>query len=151
PVVEGLYTAKGHREVLNRIQCAEDYIEAHEWVVPSGAEERGVLLRSNLHRLYDEYAAHQVQQWTAWLQDVVVRPRTSDDEMFTLYRSLVRHDWPYLRLLHAVEYALPWPYPGRPGPGWPCRSGRPAGRWTDGQIAAFWLQITGHSQTPLAE
>lgn len=106
--VEGPYTEKGHYAVVSNIADGGGFLEREAWVVPLSADERGDKLAANLNVLADQYDATYASQWTEFLKDVSVQSPGSVKEAIEHYATLTRADWPYLRILRAVEDGTQW-------------------------------------------
>src|SRR5581483_1857185 len=101
--VDGPYTEKGHITVVENIAQGAALLEREQWVVPLAADERAEKVPENLKYLAETYDTKYVNEWSDWFTDItVVQPATVKDAIDE-YSSLTRPDWPYLRVLRALE------------------------------------------------
>jgi type VI secretion system protein ImpL len=101
--VDGPYTDKGHYFVLVNIEQGLGLLEKEAWVVPLGPDETKDRIQVHLRRLGDDYESRYIESWTDWVADLRVQsPQTLKDAV-SLYGELTKPDWPYLRILRAVE------------------------------------------------
>ena len=106
--VPGPYTDKGHYAVLANIKEAEKLLEREQWVVPLTAEERGDRVAANVARMADDYEQRYIQAWKDFLKDIDVKSPANLKEAIELFAQLQRPEWPYLRVLRAVEDHTQW-------------------------------------------
>jgi len=113
--VPGPYTDKGHAAVLANIDAAKDLLEREQWVVPLTPEEQGEQVLRNVAVLADMYEQTYVTMWKGFLQDIRVKSPNTLDEALVLYgdeqAGLRRPEWPYLRIIRAVEDHTQWKKP----------------------------------------
>jgi type VI secretion system protein ImpL len=106
--VEGPYTEKGHFVVASNIADAVKYLEDEGWVVPLTPEEKGDRVAANIKNLASDYEEKYKQVWTDWLKDITVSQPATVKQAIELYKVLTTPDWPYLRILRAVEDHTQW-------------------------------------------
>jgi type VI secretion system protein ImpL len=106
--VDGPYTDKGHYAVLSNIEEGAKILEQENWVVPLTAEERGDRVVANVAKLAEDYEQQYVQSWKNFLMDLDVQPPGSVKEAIDLYAALYKPEWPYLRVLRAIEDHTQW-------------------------------------------
>jgi len=113
--VSGPYTDKGHAAVLSNMDAAKDLLEREQWVVPLTAEEQGEQVARNLALLGDDYEQNYIAAWRSFLQDMRVKSPNTLDEAVKLFGDeqggLRRPEWPFLRILRAVEDHTQWKKP----------------------------------------
>ncbi len=113
--VSGPYTDKGHAAVLSNIESAKDLLEREQWVVPLTAEEQGDQVARNIALLADDYELNYIAAWKGFLQDIRIKSPNTVDEAVKLYGDeqggLRRPEWPYLRILRALEDHTQWKKP----------------------------------------
>jgi len=106
--VTGPYTDKGHYAVLANIKEASKLLEREQWVVPLTAEERGDRVAKNVARLADDYEQRYIDAWRGFMLDLDVKAPANLKEAIKLYSELQRPEWPYLRILRALEDHTQW-------------------------------------------
>jgi type VI secretion system protein ImpL len=106
--IEGPYTEKGHYMVAQNIAEGATYLEREGWVVPLTPEEKGDRVAANIKNLASDYEEKYKQVWTDWLKDVTVEQPATVKQAIELYKILTTPDWPYLRILRAVEDHTQW-------------------------------------------
>ncbi len=106
--VEGPYTDKGHFAVLDNLASGPQLLANEAWVVPITEDERPERMAGNLVRLMDQYEQEYIRQWTDFFADLTVKPPRSLKEAIELYSALMKPEWPYLRLLRALEDHTQW-------------------------------------------
>jgi type VI secretion system protein ImpL len=106
--VDGPYTDKGHYAVLQQIEAGENLLMFEQWVVPLTADERGDKVVTHLANLAQDYDTRYINQWTDWFKDVTVVAPATVKEAVEVYGTLVRPEWPYLRVLRQVEDHTQW-------------------------------------------
>jgi type VI secretion system protein ImpL len=106
--VDGPYTEKGHFAVLENIAEGAGLLEREQWVVPLGRDEQADSIPKHLDTLANDYDQLYIQQWTDWMADLTVRPPANLKEAKQVYTELAKPDYPYLRILRAVEDHTQW-------------------------------------------
>src|SRR5262249_47378397 len=106
--VEGPYCEKGHYRVLRNIKEGTGLLEREQWVVPLTNEEKADRVPVNLKHLAEEYDQRYTEQWTDWLLDLQVNSPATVKEAIELYSTIGRPEWPYLRILRALEDHTQW-------------------------------------------
>jgi type VI secretion system protein ImpL len=106
--VEGPYTEKGHFAVLDNIADGAGLLEREQWVVPLTRDEQPDSIPKHLEGLAADYDAHYIAQWTDWMADLTVRMPANLKEAKDIYTELAKPDYPYLRILHALEDHTQW-------------------------------------------
>ena len=106
--VPGPFTDKGHYAVLANIKEATELLNREQWVVPLTAEERGDRVAANVVLLADDYEQKYIDAWRNFLTDLVVSTPANLKEAVELYAQLQKPEWPYLRILRAVEDHTQW-------------------------------------------
>ena len=106
--IEGPYTEKGHYMVAQNIAEGATYLEREGWVVPLTNEEKGDRVAANIKNLASDYEEKYKQTWTDWLKDITVQQPATVKQAIELYKTLTTPDWPYLRILRAVEDHTQW-------------------------------------------
>src|SRR5262249_43946591 len=106
--VEGPYTDKGHYTVVENVALGAKLLEREQWVVPLAADERGDKELENLKYLAETHDTTNMNQWTDWMTDITVVQPASVKIAIEDYASLTRPDWPYLRILRALEDHTQW-------------------------------------------
>jgi type VI secretion system protein ImpL len=106
--VPGPYTDKGHYAVLQNIDNAAALLASEEWVVPLTNEERGSRIADNVKRLADDYEQRYTTYWRDFLLDLEVERPGTLRAAVELYAELQNPEWPYIRLLRALEDHTQW-------------------------------------------
>ncbi|MBW2456773.1 MAG: type VI secretion system membrane subunit TssM, partial [Deltaproteobacteria bacterium] len=106
--VHGPYTEKGHFAVLANIKAATKLLEREQWVVPLTDEERGQRVMANVAKLKGDYEQKYIAAWTDFLADLQVQSPANLKEAIELYAALQKPEWPYLRVLRALEDHTQW-------------------------------------------
>jgi type VI secretion system protein ImpL len=106
--VDGPYTEKGHFAVLENIAEGAGLLEREQWVVPLGRDEQADSIPKHLDTLANDYDQLYIQQWTDWMADLTVRSPANLKEAKQVYTELAKPDYPYLRILRAVEDHTQW-------------------------------------------
>lgn len=106
--IEGPYTEKGHYMVAHNIAEGATYLQREGWVVPLTPEEMGDRVAANIKNLASDYEEKYKQTWTDWLKDITVQQPATVTQALELYKVLTTPDWPYLRILRAVEDHTQW-------------------------------------------
>ncbi len=110
--VRGPYTDKGHAAVLSNIDQAKQLLEREQWVVPLTPEEQGEKVAINIARLAEDYENNYIAAWKGFMQDLRVKAPNTLQEATQLYgdedRGMRKPDWPYLRILRALEDHTQW-------------------------------------------
>jgi type VI secretion system protein ImpL len=106
--VTGPYTDKGHFAVLANIKEAVNLLESEQWVVPLTNEERGDRVAANVARLADDYEQNYIDAWKSFLVDIQIKSPANMKEAVELFAELQRPEWPYLRILRALEDHTQW-------------------------------------------
>ena len=106
--VSGPYTDKGHFAVLGNIGEATQLLEREQWVVPLSPEERGDRVVVNVGLLAEDYETKYVEAWKGFLGDLQVKSPSTLLDAQALYGEIQRTDWPYLRVLRAIEDHTQW-------------------------------------------
>lgn len=106
--IPGPFTDKGHYGVLANIIEARALLTADAWVVPLSDDEKGDRLGEHVAQLANRYEETYIRHWQAFFADIeVVRPHTLA-EAVRLYEVLLAPEWPYLRLIRALEDHTQW-------------------------------------------
>ncbi len=106
--VLGPYTEKGHHRVLGNIKLASKLLEREQWVVPLTREERGDRVAANVIELAKSYERRYIAAWRGFLLDLKVRQPDNLKEAIVEYKALLKPEWPYLRILRALEDHTQW-------------------------------------------
>ncbi len=106
--VPGPYTDKGHYAVLANISDAKALLESEQWVVPLTDEERGDRIPGNLKRLAEDYERNYITHWKDFFKDIEVAVPQDLTAAVDLYAKLQIPEWPYLRLIRALEDHTQW-------------------------------------------
>ena len=106
--VAGPYTEKGHLTVVENVADGGLLLEREKWVVPLADDERLDKVPENLKRLAEAYDAAYVTQWNDWFADLSVASPSSVKDAIDAYGTLTRPDWPYLRILRALQDHTQW-------------------------------------------
>ena len=106
--VLGPYTEKGHHRVLGNIKLASKLLEREQWVVPLTPDERGERVAANVVELAKSYERRYIAAWRGFLLDLHVRQPNNLKEGIEEYEALLRPEWPYLRILRALEDHTQW-------------------------------------------
>jgi type VI secretion system protein ImpL len=106
--IEGPYTDKGHLAVVKYIAVGRELLESEQWVVPLGEDEKGDRVTKNLGDLAADYEEQYIRQWSDFLVDVVVKEPATLKEAVDSYALLAQPEWPYLRILRALEDHTQW-------------------------------------------
>ncbi|HSN96730.1 MAG TPA: ImcF-related family protein, partial [Candidatus Nanopelagicales bacterium] len=106
--VDGPYTERGHFAVLENIAEGAGLLEREQWVVPLGRDEQADKIQQHLDTLASDYDQFYTQQWTEWMSDLTVRQPANLKEAKELYTELAKPDYPYLRILRALEDHTQW-------------------------------------------
>jgi type VI secretion system protein ImpL len=106
--VDGPYTDKGHYAVLSNIEEGAKILEQENWVVPLTAEERGDRVVANVAKLAEDYEQQYIESWKKFLMDLDVQAPGSVKEAIDYYAALSKPEWPYLRVLRALEDHTQW-------------------------------------------
>ncbi|MSP25019.1 MAG: type VI secretion system membrane subunit TssM [Myxococcales bacterium] len=106
--VPGPYTDKGHFAVLGNIGEATQLLEREQWVVPLSAEERGDRVAANVALLAEDYETQYSEMWKGFLADIRTKSPSTMTDALALYAEIQRPEWPFLRLLRAVEDHTQW-------------------------------------------
>lgn len=113
--VIGPYTDKGHAAVLSNIDSATALLEREQWVVPLTPEEQGEQVARNIALLAEDYEQNYISTWKSFLQDIRVKSPNSLDDAIKMYGDeqggMRRPEWPYLRILRALEDHTQWKKP----------------------------------------
>ncbi|MGK3999818.1 type VI secretion system membrane subunit TssM [Sorangium sp. So ce1024] len=105
--VDGPYTEKGHYAVLENLEEGAERLLAERWVVDLAPGEE-TSINKNLDGLAADYDARYIAQWTDWMADLTVRTPANLKEAKELYMELARPDYPYLRIIRALEDNTQW-------------------------------------------
>ncbi|HVY44680.1 MAG TPA: type VI secretion system membrane subunit TssM [Minicystis sp.] len=105
--VEGPYTDKGHYFVAVNIKQGVGLLEKEAWVVPLPPHE-AEHIPANMKHLADDYDQRYIDEWTDWMADLRVESPQTLKDAIDLYTILVKPDWPYLRILRALEDHTQW-------------------------------------------
>jgi type VI secretion system protein ImpL len=76
--------------------------------VPLTKDEGSEKMPTYLKNLAQDYDTRYVNEWTDWFQDIQVSSPTSVKDAIEKYGTLTRPDWPYLRILRALEDHTQW-------------------------------------------
>jgi type VI secretion system protein ImpL len=106
--IEGPYTDKGHYRVVKNIAEGLGLLEREQWVVPLSKDESRDRVAVSLHHLADDYDQRYIAAWTDWMGDLKVTSPATVKDAIELYMLLAKPDWPYLRILRAVEDHTQW-------------------------------------------
>jgi type VI secretion system protein ImpL len=106
--VEGPYTDKGHLAVVKHIAVGRELLESEQWVVPLGEDEKGDRVTKNLGDLAADYEEQYIRQWSDFLADIVIKEPGTLKEAVDTYALLAQPEWPYLRILRALEDHTQW-------------------------------------------
>ncbi len=106
--VPGPYTDKGHYAVIANIKAAGALLEREQWVVPLTAEERGDRVMANVAKLKGDYEQKYITAWNGFLGDLAIQSPANLKEAIDLYAALQKPEWPYLRVLRALEDHTQW-------------------------------------------
>ncbi len=106
--VPGPYTDKGHYAVLANIKDAKALLESEQWVVPLTKEERGDRIPANIKRLADDYESSYITHWKDFFKDLDPKSPATLKQAADLYAQLQDPEWPYLRLIRALEDHTQW-------------------------------------------
>jgi type VI secretion system protein ImpL len=106
--VEGPYTEKGHLAVVKNVAAGERLLSSEQWVVPLTNEEKGDRLVKNLADLASDYEERYIREWSDFLADLTIKEPPTNKDAMELYRALTEPEWPYLRVLRAVEDHTQW-------------------------------------------
>ncbi|WP_437732260.1 type VI secretion system membrane subunit TssM [Sorangium sp. So ce1335] len=105
--VDGPYTEKGHYAVLEKLEDGAESLLAERWVVDLAPGEE-TSISKNLDGLAADYDARYIAQWTDWMADLTVRTPANLKEAKEIYMELARPDYPYLRIIRALEDNTQW-------------------------------------------
>ncbi|WP_437673301.1 type VI secretion system membrane subunit TssM [Sorangium sp. So ce131] len=105
--VEGPYTEKGHFEVVGNFASSAGLLKSEAWVVPLAPGEEAAIA-THLEGVAAEYNGRYIAQWVDWMADIHVRPPANLKEAKALYLELAKSDYPYLRILRALEDNTQW-------------------------------------------
>ncbi|WP_441291158.1 type VI secretion system membrane subunit TssM [Sorangium sp. KYC3313] len=105
--VDGPYTERGHFAVLERLESGADSLMAERWVVDLAPGEEASI-NKNLDGLAADYDVSYIAQWTDWMADLTVRVPANLKEAKETYQALTQADYPYLRILRALEDNTQW-------------------------------------------
>ncbi|MGK4001979.1 type VI secretion system membrane subunit TssM [Sorangium sp. So ce1036] len=105
--VEGPYTEKGHFKVLENFATSAGLLKSETWVVPLAPDEDAAIAR-HLEGLAADYDARYIAQWNDWMADLTVRTPANLKEAKEIYTELAKPDYPYLRILRALEDNTQW-------------------------------------------
>ncbi len=103
--VLGPYTARGKVEVVRRLEEGHKLLDREKWVVPLTAEEKqqGDKIQQALDRVHQDYDSEYIRQWVSFFRDLAVEVPTTNKDAIAEYKVLSTPDWPYLRLLKALD------------------------------------------------
>lgn len=136
--VEGIYTSAGQCLVFFRASRIEQDFLGRDWLLPSVPERQRAEIEATVRRVYDDYAERQSAQWTALLEDIVIRPpATVCDAREALERSLESippTELPHTVIHDAIEQVTAWP---------------PRAAFDTG-YGVDWAKVTGRASHPLA-
>ncbi|MDC0746303.1 type VI secretion system membrane subunit TssM [Polyangium mundeleinium] len=104
-VVRGPYTAKGHAQVVASLEEGIKVLDRERWVVPLTQEEerQGDKIAQALARVRQDYDAQYIREWLEFFRDILVEIPPNNKEAIEEFRVLSTPDWPYQRLLRALE------------------------------------------------
>ena len=88
--------------------AGEQLLSSEQWVVPLSNEEKGDRVAKNLADLAADYEEQYIRQWNDFLADLTVKEPVTIKEAIESYRILSEPEWPYLRVLRAVEDHTQW-------------------------------------------
>jgi type VI secretion system protein ImpL len=106
--IEGPYTDKGHFAVLDNIAEGATLLEREQWVVPLKDSEKGDQIPTNLKRLAEDYDDRYIEEWNDFVADVQVSSPANVKEAIEAYNTLIKAEWPYLRILRFLEDHTQW-------------------------------------------
>ncbi|MGK4006332.1 type VI secretion system membrane subunit TssM [Sorangium sp. So ce1036] len=106
--VGGPYTEKGRSAVLNNIARSAELLEQEHWLVPPDHDEPMERTTAHLEDMANDYAENYKKQWTAWMQDIVIRPPASARDAIKSYAEIERTVSPYLLILRTLEDNTQW-------------------------------------------
>ncbi|MRG91319.1 type VI secretion system membrane subunit TssM [Polyangium spumosum] len=103
--VRGPYTAKGHAQVVASLEEGVKVLERERWVVPPTQEEerQGDKIAQALARVRQDYDTQYIREWLEFFRDIQVEIPPNNKEAIEEFRVLSTPDWPYQRLLRALE------------------------------------------------
>jgi len=104
-VVRGPYTSKGHAQVIASLDEGIKVLDRERWVVPLTQEEerQGDKIQQALARVRQDYDAQYIREWLEFFRDILVDIPPNNKEAIEEFRVLSTPDWPYQRLLRALE------------------------------------------------
>ncbi|WP_437741579.1 type VI secretion system membrane subunit TssM [Sorangium sp. So ce1504] len=105
--VDGPYTERGHFAVLERLESGAGSLMAERWVVDLAPGEEASI-NKNLDGLAADYDVSYIAQWTDWMADLTVRLPANLKEAKETYQALTQADYPYLRIIRALEDNTQW-------------------------------------------
>ncbi len=104
-VVPGAYTIEGHKEVLKQLKEGYSKIEREKWVIPLTDDEKQqqAKIQQALDRVRQSYDSEYIRQWENFFRDIDVEIPDNNKEAIEEFNTLATRDWPYLRLLKALD------------------------------------------------
>lgn len=106
--VEGPYTEKGYFAVVANLKEGGALLMNEEWVVPLRDDEKPADILRHLDGVAADYDTRYIRQWDEWMADITVRTPVTYKEATEVYAELAKPDYPYLRILRALEDNTQW-------------------------------------------
>jgi len=103
--VGGAYTLEGHTKVLQSLKEGYNQIDREKWVIPLTDDEKQqkAKIQQALDRVRQSYDSEYIRQWEAFFRDIDVEIPDTNKEAIEEFTVLATRDWPYLRLLRALD------------------------------------------------
>jgi type VI secretion system protein ImpL len=103
--VLGPYTSKGHAQVQASLTEGYKLLEREQWVLPFTDDEKkqGDRIQKSLDRVRQDYEAEYIRQWVNFFRDIEVAVPPNNKEAISEFKILATPDWPYMRLLRALN------------------------------------------------
>jgi type VI secretion system protein ImpL len=103
--IQGAYTLEGHKKVIELLKEGFDKIKREEWVIPITDDEKQqqAKIQLALNRVRQSYDSEYIRQWEEFFRDIDVEVPDNNKEAIEEFNVLATRDWPYLRLLRALD------------------------------------------------
>ncbi len=103
--VGGAYTLEGHKKVLESLKEGYKQIDREKWVIPLTDDEKQqkAKIQQALDRVRQSYDSEYIRQWESFFRDIDVEVPDNNKEAIEEFNVLATRDWPYLRLLKALD------------------------------------------------
>ena len=103
--VGGAYTIDGHKKVLESLKEGYKQIDREKWVIPLTDDEKqqSAKIQQALDRVRQDYDSAYIRQWQDFFRDIDVDVPDNNKEAIEEFNVLATRDWPYLRLLKALD------------------------------------------------